>query len=260
VKYTEDDHLYALESVGVEVRTRYICGKRILSVGHVTPDADLEALARLVADMTRSRPDIPMRIVEVGSWVGESALALYSGLSEAGGKIYCVDTWEGTKTDRIGAVAEAVNSIKPDYLYEVFLRNIGELKGTVIFPIRGRSVEVAESLPECQEVDLVFIDAEHTREAVQADIDAWYRHVASHGIICGHDYSDAFPGVVEAVNEFCAAAGIEPEVIPHTSIWVVRKAKWSKTRRRGRRRVELTPAAESVVAETTEPDAGRDSD
>ena len=46
---------------------------------------------------------------------------------------------------------------------------------------------------------MVFIDANHAYEGVREDID-W---AVSRGvpIICGHDYSDAFPGVKRAVNE-----------------------------------------------------------
>jgi hypothetical protein len=46
---------------------------------------------------------------------------------------------------------------------------------------------------------MVFIDADHTYESVREDID-W---AVSRGIpiICGHDYSDEIPGVVQAVKE-----------------------------------------------------------
>jgi hypothetical protein len=46
---------------------------------------------------------------------------------------------------------------------------------------------------------MVFIDANHAYEGVKEDID-W---AVSQGIpiISGHDYSDAFPGVMQAVNE-----------------------------------------------------------
>ena len=46
---------------------------------------------------------------------------------------------------------------------------------------------------------MVFIDADHSYEGVKEDIDwALSRGVP---IICGHDYSEAFPGVIKAVNE-----------------------------------------------------------
>jgi hypothetical protein len=48
-------------------------------------------------------------------------------------------------------------------------------------------------------IDMVFIDANHTYDAVKADIEAWLPKVRK--IICGHDYADGWPGVKQAVNE-----------------------------------------------------------
>jgi hypothetical protein len=48
----------------------------------------------------------------------------------------------------------------------------------------------------------VFIDADHSYEAVKADIAAWRTRVRPGGWITGHDYDPAkFPGVVAAVDE-----------------------------------------------------------
>lgn len=60
--------------------------------------------------------------------------------------------------------------------------------------------EVLESIPDGS-IDLVFIDADHSYNGVRADIDEWLTKVRPGGIICGHDYCDDFPGVIEAVNE-----------------------------------------------------------
>ena len=46
---------------------------------------------------------------------------------------------------------------------------------------------------------MTFIDADHTYEGVKEDIDWAVRSGVP--IISGHDYSDAFPGVVRVVNE-----------------------------------------------------------
>jgi len=51
---------------------------------------------------------------------------------------------------------------------------------------------------------LVFLDAVHTYEETKADI-AWARRVSA-SIICGHDYCERFPGVMQAVDEFGGAA------------------------------------------------------
>lgn len=50
---------------------------------------------------------------------------------------------------------------------------------------------------------MVFLDADHSYESTRQDI-LWARGVGAK-IICGHDYSEAFPGVVRAVEE-CGGA------------------------------------------------------
>ena len=70
--------------------------------------------------------------------------------------------------------------------------------------IHATSLSAAESVPD-HSLDLVFIDADHTREAVAEDLRAWYSKVRPGGWICGHDYMQPnFPGfgVGYAVHEF----------------------------------------------------------
>jgi len=62
-------------------------------------------------------------------------------------------------------------------------------------------------------LDFVFIDAEHTYEAVKADIQAWYPKVRAGGIVSGHDIDQdkRYPrwGVRRAVEEFRNEQGIK---------------------------------------------------
>lgn len=52
--------------------------------------------------------------------------------------------------------------------------------------------------------DFIYIDTVHTYTHLIRELEESKRVIKSDGFICGHDYNyDAFPGVVEAVNDFC---------------------------------------------------------
>ena len=126
-------------------------------------------------------------IVEIGSWKGRSTHALASGCKN--GKIYCVDHWRGSEGDITLGLSQ-----KED-VYQVFKENTKEFKNIEIK--RGFSHEIAQEFHK--KVDMVFIDAGHVYEEVKRDIEDWLPKTKK--LICGHDYSADFPGVVRAVNE-----------------------------------------------------------
>jgi hypothetical protein len=64
---------------------------------------------------------------------------------------------------------------------------------------------------------MVFIDADHSFRATKSDIDWALSRKAD--LICGHDYSDNTPGVMEAVDK---SGGVEKLV---GSLWVLRSQR-----------------------------------
>jgi len=64
-------------------------------------------------------------------------------------------------------------------------------------------------------IDMVFIDADHSYEGVHNDILKWLPKVKSGGIISGHDYGlnpagvNRFPGVDRAVHELLGEENIK---------------------------------------------------
>ncbi len=68
-----------------------------------------------------------------------------------------------------------------------------------------------------QSLDFIFIDADHSAEAVSKDITNWKPKVRDGGWLGGHDYNKHFPGVVTAVNR---AFGKKVQTWPG-SIWGV---------------------------------------
>jgi predicted O-methyltransferase YrrM len=70
------------------------------------------------------------------------------------------------------------------------------------------SVSAAKKIPDGS-LDFVFIDAEHTYEAVIQDIAAWAPKVRDGGFVTGHDYSRKCPGVRLAVDEIYPQASVD---------------------------------------------------
>lgn len=66
--------------------------------------------------------------------------------------------------------------------------------------IRRTSLEAAAMVPDGW-LDFVFLDGDHRREAVAADIRAWLPKVRKEGLICGHDFTPGWLGVIQAVQE-----------------------------------------------------------
>lgn len=136
-------------------------------------------------------------VLEVGSWIGGGSTRHFGNLLKPkGGLLYAVDTWLGSTTQQFNQ--EHYQPILP-VVYEQFLSNMIHwgLTETVI-PIRMNSITASKTLQV--QPDLIYIDGEHTTEAVYADLHAWYPFVKDKGILCGDDWS--WPTVRVAVEQF----------------------------------------------------------
>jgi len=61
-------------------------------------------------------------------------------------------------------------------------------------------------------LDFVYIDTTHDYETTSAELFFAARAVKPGGIIAGHDFSRAYPGVVQAVGEFIEARDLNAEI------------------------------------------------
>lgn len=124
--------------------------------------------------------------VEVGTRTGWFAKYIVDHTNMT---LYCVDPWETNPQ-----LAE------PEDSYKMFK--------FLTYPYKDRIIEVKDWSPQVtfrfanNSLDFIYIDAEHTYEAVKADITAWWNKLKQGGVIAGHDYSDNWPGVKKAINEF----------------------------------------------------------
>jgi hypothetical protein len=122
-------------------------------------------------------------IVEVGSWKGRSTKVL---LENCPGTVYSIDHFRGSKN----ATEELAQSYGEDGLYKEFMKNVGHFPNLKV--MKMSSLEAAEKM-NGQKFDLVFIDGDHSFNAVFADIQAWLPKCKK--IIAGHDYQEVIYSV-----------------------------------------------------------------
>ncbi len=148
--------------------------------------------------------------LEVGSWLGLSAIVVANGLLanlNLSARVYCVGTWRGS------AEHQDLHDVRQECLYEQFLRNVAEAQmDCFIRPVPGDSADVAARWPG-PDLDTIFIDGDHSLEGCSRDIIAWRRHLKPGGRLLGHE---AVPGsnVERAVHRFCAETGSTMSVHP----------------------------------------------
>lgn len=136
-------------------------------------------------------------LCEVGSFAGESAkLFLDSGKFA---RIHCVDVW---------------NDPRVEAAFDTFHAQHAER----VSKVKARSPQAADLFPDAS-LDVVYIDADHTYEAVKADIRAWHPKVRDGGWICGHDYGWPWLGVIQAVGELLG----KPKYVMRDGSWMLRK-------------------------------------
>jgi predicted O-methyltransferase YrrM len=152
-------------------------------------------------------------MVEVGSYLGESSEIFAQYFS----KIYCIDIWtvvciDGNWTHSKLDPSEAEMDFN-DRLQK--FNNVTKLK---------MLSSEAQKLFEDNSVDIVYIDANHTYDAVKSDIQLWLPKIKNQGFISGHDYcKNLQPDVYRAVTE---SLGF-PDFVFNDTSWITKK-RYSK--------------------------------
>ncbi|MCP4660344.1 MAG: class I SAM-dependent methyltransferase [bacterium] len=175
---------FALIDVTRHTRTPAVAGRVFKTFFYLEPET-WSYLYQSARDL-----DGPGVALEIGSYVGGSALALAMGC-------------------RAGHHPPAV-SIDP-VLVEAFYANLGDA-GCLdhVVPVAASSEKVAADWPRLARqrglppgIRLLFVDGDHELEAVRHDLTEWSRHVIAEGEIVVHDYYNAFhPGAARACQGF----------------------------------------------------------
>jgi predicted O-methyltransferase YrrM len=147
--------------------------------------------------LTKSRR-APMRVLEVGTWAGGSALTWAEGIHRfngGSGTVLCVDTWRPyAQVERYDAgnparpILENMEAAaKSGEILRLFEHNLRcSPYGNCVSYVRGASRDVLPVLAD-RTFDLVYIDGSHVYSEARFDLEQGIRLTAEAGIICGDD-------------------------------------------------------------------------
>lgn len=117
-------------------------------------------------------------------------------------KLFLVDRWSSV-------VGQRGDGSLPQQWHDENLKQVEERTAPFrerVVLLRGNSTVMARKVLDAS-LCLVYIDADHSYEAVSADIKAWRQKLVPKGIMAFHDYQNKNYGVHEAVNDYAQANG-----------------------------------------------------
>lgn len=147
------------------------------------------------------------RFLEIGTYAGQSFAYLGVEIVNSGKDIELIGI------DGFGWPGEAS--------LESFMRNMEPFQYEApqfrMKVLKGNSVDLSSQF-EDQSLDFVFIDANHTYEAVKADIRAYLPKVKPGGVLAGHDYHPVEHEVKKAVDELFTPGSFQVDT--ESTCWI----------------------------------------
>jgi len=139
------------------------------------------------------------RCVEIGTYLGRSARAIADSLPALDGLsgcLYCVDPYKLFDDPVLGGKSQ----VELQQIHEQAQDNLADLRQCYQLVMLCETSASAIRHFADSSLDFVFIDGEHTYEAVKQDISLWLPKVRRGGLIAGHDYG-VYRSVTDAVDE-----------------------------------------------------------
>jgi len=152
---------------------------------------------------------------EIGVWQGDFSAAILRIVKPT--KLHLIDPWRRAEDadDPEHRRLYARSQAEMDAVHGgVVKRFRTQIDAGVVVVHRARSVDAAVSLVDAS-LDWVYIDGDHSYEAVRSDLDLYSRKVRPGGFVAADDYAAGglFGGAVKrAVDEAVAARALEPVV------------------------------------------------
>lgn len=142
-------------------------------------------------------------VIDVGCWRGRTTKIM---AAVCPGVVVAVDHLRAPYTGETARNEILKKSLDLE-IYSSFLSNLhDEMRNSKVVCVHADGEGVYEPVLQFlngRKVDMAWIDGDHGYADAKRDILTYGAMVRPGGLLCGHDYEPAFPGVVQAVEEFC---------------------------------------------------------
>lgn len=190
----------------------------------LTPHIDFQTLSKLTEILPPAGTK-PIGI-EVGSFVGGSAILLGNFLKSHNGNLICIDTWCGDinmwlldKFKDIMGKNDADPKLFHHFMNNIITRNLDD----TIIPLRLSSIVGARLLKVLNyEIDFCYLDSAHEMGETFFELSLYYDLLKEGGILFGDDYKN-FPAVKHDVDLFCNVYNHNLEFIDETTWMIIKK-------------------------------------
>jgi precorrin-6B methylase 2 len=155
----------------------------------------INGLKEMIKYIDSLSPTKDLTICEIGSWTGCSMVEF----AKAFKKVICIDPFDST-----GEINTLYNMKEVEAIFDKRASQFNN-----VIKIKGLSENVCFQI---EDIDVLYIDGLHEYSGCKRDILLYKNKIKK--IICGHDYSNKFKGVIKAVNEIL---GIPDKTFTDTS-------------------------------------------
>jgi len=180
---------------------------------HDEPNSSTLGLVKLLWELEFYRkrelqmyPPPKMRMLEIGSYMGESAMMFAS--TNLFYEIHCVEPFQGEEN------YNDWQGYDWEFIENEFKTNTRFFDNIVLH--KDYSYNIIDDL-EDKSFDFIYIDGNHEQHEVERDITMCLPKLKKDGVIAGHDYHKRWPGVMEAVDKLVG----KPD-------WIYRDTSWIK--------------------------------